>query len=194
MIKLTTCPISPFFRAALLLAALASAPAFARGKKYDVSGANLRIEVPSGWRADQGLLGAPLTVLGPYKDGARPVVIVSNTVVSESTEFDLKALESSQDDYRRGREAWLSGRNGYSLRFVPFRAEKWPGMKQVVSRGFEYEIGSLHSLETTYYALCGGRLWNFKTVVPVPSSRRPASEPSDEETALAKLLKEATCS
>jgi hypothetical protein len=136
----------------------------AHPRPVSLAGEKFRVEIPKGWQEIEGLFGMPYFLLGPRRDGARPVLSVTPTGI-HNARFDEKALGKSEATYREGRERWLKKRGGTALEYFPYRKESWSGGIEVHGIGFRYRLGGIVFAEMSYYLVCKSRLFHLKTLL-----------------------------
>ena len=122
------------------------------------------INLPAGWQASKNLFGIPLTLLGPSDSGGRPIVSFTPTGIND-LKFDQKSLEQNYAEYKSGREAWLNSKSGKSLEYFPYITDKRNDGVEWHRVGYSYELSEVKFLEYSYYILCGGQLFNAKTLL-----------------------------
>lgn len=136
----------------------------AQASTYKFKSDKAKIEVPKGWQNAEELFGIPLTILGPEKDGSRPVINVTPTGIAQ-VKFDAKELEKSQSEYRDGKKQWLDSMKGTAVSFDDYHTEKWTGIDEAHVIGFRYKVAEVEFTEKSYYVLCKDKLYYIKTLM-----------------------------
>ncbi len=124
----------------------------------------VKIDVPAKWQDAQDLYGIPLVIAGPTQDGLRPSLAITPTGIAE-LQFDEKSLGKTQDEYKKGREAWLKNNGGKSIAYIPYQSEKWNGIEVAHTIGYRYEREGKKFVEKSYYVICNKKLYHMKSLM-----------------------------
>lgn len=135
----------------------------AKANWIEIGDHQVAFELPVEWKAYKDMLGAPLVVVSPIRDKGRVTLIVSPSKIHK-VDFSKEGLEKDQDNYRNGKNKWLKKVGGESLKFHPYKIEKWKNAERVHSIGVEYLLGDIHYTEHTYFFNCRGYLYNIKSL------------------------------
>jgi hypothetical protein len=138
--------------------------AHAKIEKFDFKEGKVRFDLPTTWQAARNFFGVPLMLLGPQKGDRRPVISVVPTGIA-GVSFDSASLKKDQEGYKKGRENWLTKLGGKSVEYYPYQNPKWKNTEEVHTIGYRYAVGEKEFSEMSYYVVCGGRLFQFKTVL-----------------------------
>ncbi len=151
------------FRGMLTLAAIfellciGSVSAQAAERVFEINnGHRVRIEVPKGWTASQGLLNIPLTIFSPIVGGRRASVSVYDGATNE-LQLDPKEMAAHQDQYQAGRQEWLTknfGKDGEVLKWIPYQGELHTPRGEVHTIGFQYRGIDLRAEDRSMYLIC----------------------------------------
>jgi len=131
----------------------------------------VKIDVPSNWQDAQNLYGIPLVLAGPTQDGLRPSLAITPTGIAD-LQFDEKGLTKSQDEYKKGREAWLKNNGGKSIAYLPYQSEKWKGIEVAHTIGYRYELEGQKYIEKSYYVVCNKKLYHMKSLMTDGQERK----------------------
>ena len=133
-------------------------------RKFTLDRGTVRFAIPTGWQDAQGLFNAPLTLLGPERDGARPVVTVLPSGTTSGKADDVAARED-EAVYRKGRRDFLRKMGGELVDFIPFEAENWGDGVHAQSVGFRYRLGNAELVSRSYYVTCRNRFYMIKSLI-----------------------------
>lgn len=133
-------------------------------KSFQMSGGKVKLSVLKGWQEARQLFGVELTFLGPMKAENRPVVTIDMTDFS-NFKFNEKSLKKNEEDYKEGREKWLSKYHGRSVDFFPYEVKKTSSSLTAHMIGFRYEMGGKIFSERSVYMTCGKNLYHIKTLL-----------------------------
>jgi hypothetical protein len=143
----------------------ASAQAAVKTFKFeDDKKERVKIDVPANWQDAQDLYGIPLVVIGPTQDGLRPSLAITPTGIAD-LQFDEAGLSKTQDEYKKGREAWLKTNGGKSIAYLPHQTEKWNGIEVAHSIGYRYEREGKKFVEKSYYITCNKKFYHLKSLM-----------------------------
>lgn len=129
---------------------------------FSLKNGKVELDVPSDWRSEKDLFGLPLSILGPAKNGARPIVSVSSTPLKKIMFEDN--FQESFKDYKKGRMSFLKKHNGEILSFLPYKKVKWKGIQESHQYGYKYKVAGLSYIETSYYIKCREKLFHLKSM------------------------------
>jgi len=131
---------------------------------FKLADGQIKIDVPKGWQDAKNLFGVQLTLLGPQKYKNRPVILIDGANFGKIT-FDEKSLKKNEDEYKQGREKWISKYNGRSFEYFPYEVRKISAGMNIHTVGYRYEIAGTQFIEHSNYIQCGDKLYNVKSVV-----------------------------
>jgi hypothetical protein len=151
-----------------------SMPAQAAEQTFDLDRGKVKIEVPSGWQTAEGLYGIPVALMGPEKDGKRPILNVTATGVNDIS-VNLKNMKKEQQAYKDGRGRWLASVGGKALEFYSYENPKWPNVSDVHATGYRYQLGGQEYVERTYFVVCNNSLYHFNSLATAAQSKEHAS-------------------
>lgn len=142
--------------------ALVSVVAGAAPMSFDITGHNVKMDLPNGWRASTNMVKEiPLSVAGPAVGNEHPIV----SVMFATDKADTVTFNGGKEDaaYKEGRQEWLSKQqDGQALEFFPFA--KVEGAKtELSSVGYRFKVASNEYIERAYYARCGSNLFYMQT-------------------------------
>jgi hypothetical protein len=130
-------------------------------KTFHLEGATVRLEVPSGWQDALGVMDAPLTLLGPERNGFRPIVSLVPTGAPESP--------GEIGDWQAGRKEFLRKNHGELKQFYPEAVETWPSGAKAHVLGLRYKLGEGEIVSRTYYVACKAQIYLIKSLVHAES-------------------------
>lgn len=133
-------------------------------RAYHLNHANIQVDVPAGWQDAEYLLNAPLTLLGPPRNGIRPVINFLPTGL-KSRASDADAFRADQSSWRSGREAFLKEKGATLQEFYPYREESWSAGVRAHILGYRYQLGEAVIVSRTYYVECKEHYFLVKSVI-----------------------------
>jgi len=159
------------FMPVLALWAFAFAPmvALASIQTFTLEKGTFNMDVPEDWQQANDLFGIPLTLLGPMKDGSRPILSVTPT--GQTVNFDTAALKKTEKEYQNGRKEWVKSKGGNVISFEPYKTEKWSGITVAHVVGYRYKISEGEFNEHSFYVVCKDGLYHLKTVIRSDSEK-----------------------
>ena len=125
---------------------------------------SVELTVPSHWQEVTDMIGMPLMILGPDNGATRPVLSVIPTGNTQ-IKFDPTGLAATQEDFKKGRIAYVEGHDGEVLSFDSYRKESWKGVSEVHAIGVHYEMNDTEYNEQSYYVVCKDKLYFLKTLI-----------------------------
>lgn len=135
--------------------------AHAWAKDFHIDSMKFSIDVPKEWRATEGLFEIPLTLTGPMKNEARPVITVTPTELKK-VYFNVKDETKVNADYKEKRLKWLQKHKGEFITLDAYQNLKWEGVEAAHSLGYSYKINEIVFLEKSFYVICKERLYHLK--------------------------------
>ena len=149
-----------FFAFALILSSTSSL-----AKNFSAEGKEFSFDLPSTWREAKNLYGVPLSLLAPVQpNNSRAVILVTPTPL-EKIRFGKEFVQSFDKNYQEGRLAWLKEEGGAARSFEASKLESWPGVKEVMSSGYEYQLGVKSFIERSFYIGCEADFYHVKVLV-----------------------------
>lgn len=133
---------------------------YAELKVFNLKDKRVSIDAPKGWQTAEYMFGSPISLLGPFKNGRRPVVTFNPTTI-ENYSFDSKELKNSEKSYQTGRIAWLEKNHGKLIRFLDYKASKWLNIPEVHFIGYQYEMLGENFRELSYFFNCQNEVVNY---------------------------------
>lgn len=152
--------------------------AFAAQQKFKLEHGTVQMDVPAEWQTAEGLMGAPLAILGPEGSGHRASMLVVPLGIGPDT-FNPSELKDGAHSYKAGREAWLKQVQGRSLAYLPYKEVKLNNSGVAHSLGYRYQIGEDQFLAKTYYVTCKEKVFHLKTVM-TPSQETAHAKTVDQ--------------
>lgn len=147
-----------------LFTGLLGIPISSYSKEFQLKTGKISVEVPAKWQEAKDLFGVQLMLLAPQKYEHRPVFLLESTSMGE-LKLDSVALEKNYQEYKSGREAWVSKMGGKVTAFSSYRKQQLSNLRWAIVLGYEYELGAIHFFEKSYFVECNNNLYNFKTLV-----------------------------
>jgi hypothetical protein len=149
----------------LLLFLMFATSTFAEIRNFDFKKGNVTVDIPKEWNSVVGYLGIPLTLMGPMKEGSRPLIYVTPTGVVIDKPMDAQKISQTQDEYKQGRENWLKKQNGTAVKYYPYNNLDWPNNRNVHKIGYTYRITKGEFTEYSYYVTCNNKLYHYKSLM-----------------------------
>ena len=137
---------------------------FSKIQTFKLKDRSIQFDLPGSWRSEKDLFGLPLVLLGPYGDGSRVTISISDSGVDGLT-FDEDGMDDSQIVYQKGRKKWLKQLGLKLIKFIPYHVETWNHVDNVQSTGLAYKAINLDFHEFTHYLNCNGRLYHLKALL-----------------------------
>lgn len=133
-------------------------------KLFNFKDKRVSIDGPNDWQIAEYLFNSPITYLGPFKDGRRPIITFNPTTV-ESFVFNKEKLKKEQMIYQDGRKKWLDKNHAKLKAFIPYSSTQWLNVGEVHTVGVEYEMMNQHFYEVEYFFNCKNELSNFHVLM-----------------------------
>ncbi len=127
----------------------------AKGKKVTVN-------VPEGWESADDLFGIPLTVLGPWANESRPVLLFLFTNLTEKS-FAKTDFQNLFKDFQKEKDEWVKSHKGELVKYEPTTQVDYK--KTGINGHFigaEFKINDINFIERSYYLYCKGEVYNLK--------------------------------
>ena len=131
---------------------------------YKINKVNFRIDRPIDWQVAPDFLGSDLTLLGPFKNGRRPIITFSSIPLSDY-HFDSDHLKKTEANYHSGRIIWLKKNNGSPIDFYSYKKLNWNSLKNIHGIGYKYKIGTNIFEEMSYFFKCKNKVFNISTLI-----------------------------
>ena len=129
-------------------------------KSFVIQSSKFSLDVPKEWKDTKDLFGMPLTLSGPMKGDARPIITVTPTEMKR-VKFNQLDQNSIHADYRKEREEWLVKHKGEFISLTPYKKEIKRGIESH-SIGYSYVVNKIAFIEKTYYVICNEQLYHLK--------------------------------
>lgn len=148
-----------------------------QAKWFDVSKKNkVFLSVPNNYTVLKDKWGVPLMLFSPKSPkGGRISLTVMPTPYSFK-KINSKELKKRQNEYREGRERYLSKMNGSSVKFFPYEVQKWSDVKEVHTIGYQFNLKNVLYTENSYYFQCNDQFFVMKSLYRENSFGKKRSE------------------
>lgn len=117
---------------------------------------SIYIEDKSQWELKREIFGMPFLYFSPQINGQRSNISFTDT--GAEVQLDVKALESSQSKYQKGREKWAESVHAKVISFLPYKSSTNKFGHKVHRIGVSYEHEELTYVEKSFYIECRGRI------------------------------------
>lgn len=124
-------------------------------------GIKVTLDVPAGWETASELFGIPLTVLGPWANESRPVLLFLFTNLT-SKQFNQDQFQNLFKDFQKEKDDWVKSHKGVLVKYEP--TTKVELRKDLTGHfiGAEFKINGIHFIERSYYLYCKDQVYNVK--------------------------------
>lgn len=146
----------------LLSISLLSFSAWSAPETHSIDkGKKVTIAVPEGWESVKDLYGIPITVLGPWANESRPVLMYVFTHLKKSY-FSQEDFEGLFKDFEKEKSDWVKTHNGTLIKYEPKTKVELRKDLQGHYIGAEFKINDIHFVERSYYLYCKEQVYNLK--------------------------------
>lgn len=153
------------FRTALFALVFLSA-ANAEMRTIVFKGSKIQLDLPKDWENVEGLFGAPLTILGPLEKGARPTIVISGGEKPASRyKFTKEEFEKTMPAYEASYKAWAFDKKAVIVKMHPYENTSSLAGHDTHSLGMRFFLNDITFDEHSYYVLCKGKVFHFKTLL-----------------------------
>ena len=153
------------------LCALLSASLHAQSSQWiELEKAHVQVKLPDQWKTYEDILGMPLLLKGPTKNGKRAVIMITPTEVID-IRFDEKSLKEKEENYQKGRLEWLKKYNGDLQKFYSYKLQSWKNVKRIHRVGMRYTLQDKVYEEFSFYFNCKKQLFHVKALYPLKEFR-----------------------
>lgn len=112
-------------------------------------------ELPN-WQLGQDLFGMPFIYFSPQTNGQRSNISFTDT--EANLKLDVKALADNQNDYQKGKEAWVKTVGAVALEYSPYQVKVNKLGHKIHQIGFSYRHEDKVYFERSNYIECRGRI------------------------------------
>lgn len=141
---------------------------FAKVETFNLFKKKVSLSVPTKWTTITKEIATPLKLIGPQKEGLRPVITVTPMKLgSKKLSFDDN--KNAETSYKRSRMQWLQKFGAKVIEFYPskrFKAKK----NEYYQFSYAYEFNNQNYMEKSYYVKCKKHVYHLKSVVPLKDS------------------------
>ena len=152
-----------FLRFLLLILPLVSGPSWASEATFSLSNRKVGLEIPEGWKAETGLLGLPLVLLGPLGEDKTRTVLSFAGMGKDNIAFGDSFVSRAQPEFKRAKSEWLKKERASLVDFLPMEDAAWPNGRALIL-GMRYEFRGRRNTEKTYYFLCKQKMYHAKVM------------------------------
>lgn len=147
----------------MMVATAHAVSAFAAPETFKLELGTVKVNLANEWQSVKDFMQAPLTLMGPFKDQHRPVVMIIPLGKSELKTLDPKKEEAS---YKKMKEEYLLAGGGGKLEtLIPFKYLKIPAASQAFVIGARYALNDMNYVESSYYLTCKGTTFHLKSLM-----------------------------
>ena len=132
-------------------------------KNYKFDDKILSIYTPKNWQSAKHFMGSDLKLLGPYRNGRRPVIALDSLPLGDF-KFDKQKISHNHGNYIQGRKDWLLKNNGRAIEFFDYKMTKWKHINEVHMTGYKYVFLDKKFIERTYFFKCKGTVYNLNSL------------------------------
>lgn len=151
------------FAIALIAQSVFSVPVVhaANTKWYNAKQVKFSIDLPSDDNKDWlvgPILGFPLAVLAPNKDGLRPTLSLTPEITPSHGSIDMDQVKIQIGSYQNGRKNYVENRKGQIKEFFePIKIENKHNL-DIYALGYAYTIDNKDIVERSIRFMCDGHL------------------------------------
>lgn len=117
---------------------------------------DLYVDTPKKWLIKEKLLGFPLVLVSPSKNGQRASLSFTPSSHKEVPPSNLKDFNDQFHMYKNGRSKWLKEREGQLVRFIEPSVKKYDHIQAGIV-GLEYKLGETSFVEYSINIFCDQR-------------------------------------
>ena len=146
-------------------------------KWFDVSkDKKVFLKVPKNYKVVKDSWEVPLMLFSPMspKGGRASIVVMPTPYKFPNIKEDI--LRKHEGDYRDGRERYLSKRGGKSIKYFPYNVEKWKGVEQVHTIGYQYTMNNILFTEKSFHFQCNDQFFMMKSLYREESFKNQESK------------------
>jgi hypothetical protein len=148
-------------RKILIILFLFSFHSFAKTETVEMAkNKKITLDLNDDWEFVKDLFGVPLTVLGPWENESRPVILYTPTGVN-SDKFPEEEFQKIFLDFRKEKEAWVKSLSGKLVSFEPMTTIKFKNAHGHYI-GAEFIIDDITFSERSFYLFCKKELYSIK--------------------------------
>tara|TARA_R110000868_G_scaffold90968_7_gene252144 strand:+ start:1486 stop:2052 length:567 start_codon:yes stop_codon:yes gene_type:complete len=130
-------------------------------KWYKTKQVNFEITIPSKSTKDwlvAPILGFPLAVLAPSKNGYRPTMSLTPEMTPSLEPITFDEVRLQEPYYKAGREKFVKDRKGTVKEFYKPSVIKNKNNLEIYSLGYSYELANMTIIEKSIRFMCDGYL------------------------------------
>lgn len=159
--------------------------------EFSLPGGKLRFDLPSGWQGVLGGMGVPLMLVGPMKNGTRPIISVT-LFEEKNLQIDFEDLNRKVQEYRDGRKKWLQKQEATLVSFLEPKLDHWSHDVVAYELGFYFKMDEDEFLERSNYVTCKRQFVHLKSVLRVSTGRSSSVLGKNPDTVV-RIMKSITC-
>lgn len=129
----------------------------------DLGRAKVSLEVPKKWKTFEKVMGFPLLVTSPMKNGTRVTVSITPSDI-KNFGFKDSDFSKNENNYKEDALRWLGTRHGEAKEFYPYKKEEWSKSTIAHVFGWRYDLGGIIFVEKSMYVLCKKQLFHIKAM------------------------------
>jgi hypothetical protein len=122
---------------------------------------HIQVYVPHGWESVKDLYGVPLTILGPWANESRPVIMFVFTNLKKST-LSKNDFQNLFENFNEQKEKWVKSHKGQLIKYEPKKVVVFRKDFEGHYIGAEFKINDIHFVERSYYLYCKDEIYNLK--------------------------------
>ena len=152
---------------------------------YKMGANQVRVDLPSNWKAVPEIFGLELAFVGPMLRGSRPSLSITDLGLAGAS-LQEKDPQDQAREYAEGRKRWLQKKGGRAISFDDPQKVQWSKNVQVHSMGVRYEIAGVEVVERSYTFFCKKSAYHVKTLLHAAVER-------EHEATVLKVVQSLKC-